>query len=144
MSDLFTKEWLVATIIKHSSVLIKNCLQFFRCHTFAGFPNIRGFHNFPADQNYRVLLPSTNAFDIASPLVVVWGYCDLSFGASRYEVWNWSRWVVLYFIYNICFSQLSYFVSNRSDESFREYYSAFRSKDTTNFCGIPTWFDDAW
>ena len=39
----------------------------FRCHPFTGFRNIRGFHNFPADQNYRVLLPSTNTFDVESP-----------------------------------------------------------------------------
>ena len=32
-----------------------------------GFRNIRRFHDFPSDQNYRVLLPSTNAFDVESP-----------------------------------------------------------------------------
>ena len=41
----------------------------FRYHPYAGFRNIRGFHNVPADQNYPVLLPSTNAFDIASPFI---------------------------------------------------------------------------
>ena len=38
--------------------------------------------------------------------------------------------------YNIYLSQLSHFVSNRSDERFREYFSAFRSVCTTNFCCI--------
>ena len=33
----------------------------------SSFLNIGKFHNFPADQNYRVLLPSTNALDVASP-----------------------------------------------------------------------------
>ena len=47
-----------AAIITHSSVLIKNCLQFLDVTLFAGFRNIRGFHNFLADQNYRELLPS--------------------------------------------------------------------------------------
>ena len=38
--------------------------------------------------------------------------------------------------YNIYSSQLSHFVSNRSDERFREYFSAFRSVCTMNFCCI--------
>ena len=39
----------------------------------AGFRNLRRFHNFLADQNYRVLLPSTDSFDIASPVFL--GHC---------------------------------------------------------------------
>ena len=45
----------------------KIAFSFFRCHPLTGFLNIDRFHNFPADQTYRVLLPSTNAYDVASP-----------------------------------------------------------------------------
>ena len=47
--------------------LIQKLPSVFRCHHLTGFRNIRRFHYFPADQNYRILLPSTNAFDVESP-----------------------------------------------------------------------------
>ena len=50
------------------------------------------------------------------------------------NVFEVSRGVLI--IYNIYLSQLSHFVSNRSDERFHEYFSAVRSKCTTNFCCI--------
>ena len=40
--------------------------------------------------------------------------------------------------YNIYLSQPSHFASNQSDERFREYFLAFRSVCTSNFCCIPS------
>lgn len=46
------------------------------------------------------------------------------------------RDVSVFIFYNISFSQLSYFVSNRADEKFSEYFSVFRSVFTTNVLAL--------
>lgn len=53
-------------------------------------------------------------------------------------------WGEIFTFYNIYFSQLSYIVSNRSDERLREYFVPFKSIFTANFYGISTWFEDAY
>ena len=105
--------------------------------------------------NNRIYLRAnqhTKLAKVRTPRTLRW-FPDSSRWRTKYSGLSWSvepmsaletiQCEVSFFsliFYNICFSQLSYFVSDRPDERLHGSISASRSIFTTNF---ETWFDNA-